>query len=199
MTPAKYRGSTLALLLGGVASSLTLLNVASAQPGAAAFSPSFTPHPLLFETQPYSGNVRDWGAQGDGTTDDTAEIQDAIDNSSPSLGGYRAIYFPPGKYFISSPLDLHNYTNIRLYGEGDASVIYHDPSAGNPFNMVVANAATNIAVELLHFDGVLQTEDVTVGSSDGLQFTSCHNVTVRRCTFEGLRLTGSRSASGIRP
>jgi hypothetical protein len=45
-------------------------------------------------------NVKDYGAIGDGTTDDTAAIQDAID---ANLG---VVFFPPGEYRITSVLDL---------------------------------------------------------------------------------------------
>ena len=44
-------------------------------------------------------NIRMLGAKGDGTTDDTRAIQDAID-THPTL------YFPEGWYRITAPLHL---------------------------------------------------------------------------------------------
>lgn len=44
-------------------------------------------------------NVKDHGVVGDGVTDDTAAIQDLIDNNPQ-----RVIYFPTGTYLISEPL-----------------------------------------------------------------------------------------------
>lgn len=52
-------------------------------------------------------SVKDFGATGDGVTDDTAAIQAALD-----LGG--VIYFPAGTYIVTSTLDV---------GDGSASAI----------------------------------------------------------------------------
>ena len=54
-------------------------------------------------------SVKDFGAVGDGVTDDTAAIQAAIDTQ-------RAVYFPRGTYLCNSPLVIA-YVHARLYGE----------------------------------------------------------------------------------
>ncbi|OBT63534.1 hypothetical protein VE03_07016 [Pseudogymnoascus sp. 23342-1-I1] len=64
-------------------------------------------------------NVKDFGAKGDGTTDDTAAINEAIstgnrcgqgcDSSTVTPG---LIYFPPGTYMISKPLTQYYYTQM---------------------------------------------------------------------------------------
>ncbi|OBT89655.1 hypothetical protein VE02_01791 [Pseudogymnoascus sp. 03VT05] len=64
-------------------------------------------------------NVKDFGAKGDGTTDDTAAINEAIstgnrcgqgcDSSTVTPG---LIYFPPGTYMISKPLNQYYYTQM---------------------------------------------------------------------------------------
>lgn len=59
-------------------------------------------------------SVKDFGAVGDGVTDDTTAIQAAID-SIPSAGG--SIYFPVGIYLISSTL-IVSTESISLTGEG---------------------------------------------------------------------------------
>lgn len=61
-------------------------------------------------------NVKDFGATGDGTTDDTAAIQDAI-NSVELSGG--TIYLPKGIYKISDTLELLN--GVTLLGDGEES------------------------------------------------------------------------------
>jgi hypothetical protein len=64
-------------------------------------------------------NVKDYGAKGDGTTDDTAAILAAIADI-PSEGG--VLYFPKGTYLISGTLVVSNGT--KMVGEGvNASVI----------------------------------------------------------------------------
>lgn len=62
----------------------------------------------------YILNVKDYGAKGDGTTDDTAAIQAAIDAAESTLK--MAVYFPAGTYIISTPLVVQTYSN------GDTSI-----------------------------------------------------------------------------
>lgn len=58
-------------------------------------------------------SVKNFGAKGDGSTDDTAAIQAAID--SVSSNG-RALYFPAGTYIISSPLHVEVETGSTTVG-----------------------------------------------------------------------------------
>ena len=59
-------------------------------------------------------SVKDFGAVGDGVTDDTIAIQAALSSPAP-----RRIHFPKGYYLISSPLTFYGGVLI-----GDASVSY---------------------------------------------------------------------------
>jgi len=68
-----------------------------------------------------TNNVVDYGATGDGGTDDTDAIQDAIDDL-PSNGSI--LYFPAGTYIVKAPaietdriLSLAD-TNIKVCGDG---------------------------------------------------------------------------------
>jgi hypothetical protein len=78
----------------------------------------------------YTVNVKDFLARGDGVTDDTLAIQDAIYNaeamaiSEPSVNaGYHftapVVYFPHGKYRVTDSLSIGN---INLVGEGNAII-----------------------------------------------------------------------------
>jgi hypothetical protein len=74
-------------------------------------------------------SVKDFGAKGDNSTDDTVAVQKAI--TAASLIGPSAafkgstVYFPAGKYVISSPLILPksglNPTNV-VHLEGDSEM-----------------------------------------------------------------------------
>ena len=73
-------------------------------------------------------NVRDFGAKGDGKTDDTAAIQKAADAAVKSQkGSYdnRSLYFPPGVYKVKGQITLRN---ISLRGK-DAVITQTDRNA----------------------------------------------------------------------
>lgn len=59
-------------------------------------------------------NVKDFGAKGDGTTDDTAAIQAAIDYAVAA--GRRSVYFPAGTYIVTSPLHAQVETGTTTVG-----------------------------------------------------------------------------------
>ena len=65
-------------------------------------------------------NVRDFGAKGNGTDDDTAALQAAIDAAGPDTGAAfwwtRIVYLPAGTYLLSRTLERH-YSDGR-FGSG---------------------------------------------------------------------------------
>ena len=60
-------------------------------------------------------SVKDFGATGNGTTDDTAAIQAAINS------GAQNVYFPQGLYAISAPLQLIPFTQLIGVDGGNTS------------------------------------------------------------------------------
>lgn len=66
-------------------------------------------------------NVLDYGAVGNGTTDDTAAIQACVDAAVAAGGG--AVFLPTGTYKITSAISVIS-RKISIFGEGaDATVI----------------------------------------------------------------------------
>lgn len=59
-------------------------------------------------------NVKDYGAVGDGTTDDTATVQEAMDALGVAGGG--TLFFPPGEYYLHNQVNL--VSNIVITGSG---------------------------------------------------------------------------------
>ena len=64
-------------------------------------------------------NVMDYGAKGDGSTDDTAAINQAISDGNRCGKGCDSstttpalIYFPPGTYMVSKPIIQYYYTQF---------------------------------------------------------------------------------------
>lgn len=66
----------------------------------------------------FMANVKDFGALGNGSTDDTVAIQAAI-NSLPAAGG--EVFVPAGTYAVSASITLREGTN--LVGTGAGSIL----------------------------------------------------------------------------
>lgn len=64
-------------------------------------------------------NVKDFGAKGDGKTDDAVAIQKAINACNKNGGG--RVLLPSGNDFLSSPIDLKS--NIEFYVEAGARLL----------------------------------------------------------------------------
>ena len=78
-------------------------------------------------------SVKDFGAVGDGVTDDTAAIQAAV-NAAANIGLGTRVYLPSGQYKISSEITVTN-TKIVLYGDGiDATIIRQTSATANGLN-----------------------------------------------------------------
>ena len=60
-------------------------------------------------------NVRDYGATGDGTTDDTVAVQAAISAANNAGGG--VVYVPAGNYRLTATINV--YSRISIRGDGD--------------------------------------------------------------------------------
>ena len=64
-------------------------------------------------------NVRDYGAIGDGSTDDTAAINTAI--AALNTAGRGVLYFPAGSYLCSSALTTIT-ASVYVIGDGTTSI-----------------------------------------------------------------------------
>jgi hypothetical protein len=71
-----------------------------------------------------SVSVKDFGAVGDGVTDDTVAIQAALNDASNSGGG--TVLFPPGTYIVNNTITIPNKVNIK--GSGGQSGDTYDYS-----------------------------------------------------------------------
>jgi hypothetical protein len=76
-------------------------------------------------------SVTDYGAVGDGTTDDTTAIQNAIDSGNSS------IFFPNGTYKITDSLTISD-SQITLYGDGGLKSSPVIQASANTFSIIKA-------------------------------------------------------------
>ena len=123
-------------------------------------------------------SVKDFGATGDGVTDDYAAIQAAI-----NAAGNRDVFFPTGGYKISATLVLPSDTGVRLVGEGSATGLsamaiipmganYTDPN----FATFTANAnLNNVSMERIRVigGGYGVLIDLDAGLMDKLYLYQC--------------------------
>lgn len=72
-------------------------------------------------------NVKAYGAKGNGTSDDTAEIQKTIDAASVSGG---IVYFPPGTYYVTNALTITK-PGLVFKGSGSELTIINVTSSFN--------------------------------------------------------------------
>jgi len=120
-------------------------------------------------------SVKDFGAVGDGVTDDTVAIQAAIDNAAnmfnqvaypPAGGVYTSpiLFFPPGAYRLTDTLNV--YPGLTLSGQaGIPYTVEHtrlimDTQGGT------VNLTKNILNLTMVFQGVARSNSVTVTIED---------------------------------
>jgi parallel beta-helix repeat protein len=87
-------------------------------------------------------NVKNKGARGNGTHDDTAAIQAAID-SLPNSGG--TIYVPAGRYMINATkaLRLHSHQRLKLDPSAELMVI---PNSAGRYHVVKVWDVNNVEI-----------------------------------------------------
>lgn len=123
-------------------------------------------------------NVKQRGAKGDGTTDDTAAIQAAL-NACPAGG---VAYLPAGVYRTSAPLLVPPYVTLRgTHGGGEAQ------STSSPTPACIKPLAT--------FTGaaVIQVLDQQLGGYS----TISSEVKIEAVTVNGSALTSGTGIAGI--
>ena len=93
--------------------------------------------------------VTDYGAKGDGITDDTVAIKNAL----AAIQEGQTLYFPKGEYIISSVLSIKS-SNITIQGENGTIIRYPDGSdkSGGVFMIHTANIKNSI--ENVTFDNI---------------------------------------------
>ena len=131
-------------------------------------------------------NVKDYGATGDGVTDDSSAISTAI----AALGTYRRLFFPAGTYIVNSQLTVA-LANATVFGEGRfASVIkLKNSSAITAGQTILLLSAAGITVEDIGIEGN-STNNSTV-AYDGIGWTTgLNDITIRRAAVNAVTSSG---------
>lgn len=118
-------------------------------------------------------SAKDFGAKGDGVTNDTAAIQRAID-SRGGLGGSR-VYLPAGTYILAPPC-LKLPSGTQLFGAGKMATILTN-SATCSFIAKQGGVAENIVIRDMgmkanfQYDRLVDFSQVTRSEVSGVKFT----------------------------
>lgn len=133
-------------------------------------------------------SVKDFGAVGDGVTDDTAAIQTAINAGND-------VYFPVGTYLVSAQINLKS--NLSLRGTLGAKLLL---ATGVTPYVLRGNALSNVSIDTLEIQGngasgfstvyVSSSTNITItnckitkSGSNALYFVACSFVKVENCTL----------------
>jgi hypothetical protein len=132
-------------------------------------------------------NVKQYGALGNGTTDDTAAVQAAI----TAAAGGGVVFFPSGSYIINSPLNLSN-NNVRLQGAQQSTLYIGASFSGS--NLINITGQTCSVVDL-NIRGV-STTYTSNPAADAIQITSSRGCLVRDVVCSFINGYGIQSTSG---
>ena len=128
-------------------------------------------------------NVRDFGAKGDGVTDDTAAIQAALD--AASTRGISAVLFPTGTYKVSATTADNNFFAALTVHSGqrllfDAATLQLTANGYDFYAVLNIHNVNNVTVEGgLTIIGDRESHTATTGESGhGIRIVNSHNVHV---------------------
>jgi hypothetical protein len=117
-------------------------------------------------------NVKSFGALGDDTNDDTAEIQAAITACESAGGG--VVAFPNGTYKISSSLIINGHYDIKLQGGGTATIKNIGTS-----DAIRVGSASEVRIGFIEINNLIVLGNAL--SRDGIQLTKLNDVKIEDC------------------
>lgn len=135
----------------------------------------------------YSGalNVKWFGATGNGSTDDTTAIQNAIDQARNTASTTAEVYMPAGTYITSSTLNITtNFLKLR----GDSLGGY---SGTETSSTIIQSTAAKIIYSAVQAQGGTEFEGLTIkgnsSTTHGIHLYTGNRSTVKRCSLEDMQ------------
>jgi Pectate lyase superfamily protein len=162
-------------------------------------SSALTPGPIAFPDG-FMKSVKDYGAKGDGTSDDTAAITAALgdgrDTDQDYSGKPKALYFPAGTYLVSNTVQWRGCC-VTLQGQGSSSSVIRlkDSAAGfgsstNP-KPVIQTIAGNMAFNQNIWDLAVNTGSGNAGAI-GIDYISSNIGSLRNIAIISADGAGAR-------
>ena len=113
-------------------------------------------------------NVKDFGATGDGKTDDTPAFHKAIAQAATSANG-GSLYIPAGKYLISQTLKIEKTRGLKIFGDGFSGL----QAPGRPFpgdrnssSNLIWNGPRGGTLMEIHGSGGFSLQDIVLSGSN---------------------------------
>lgn len=137
-------------------------------------------------------NVKNFGAKGDGVTNDTSALNSAVLAASAAIlaaNQSATVYFPPGTYLISSPINV--YSRVKIVGSGHngnnyAKILASGGFTGaSLFNLVHDSSATTS-----YYQGEITGLHLSCVAGSGIAAMTSSENFVTNCHFHALTITG---------
>ncbi|MGF7216831.1 hypothetical protein GGR92_002998 [Spirosoma lacussanchae] len=149
-------------------------------------------------------NVKDapFNAKGDGSVDDSAAIQQAINYAKSLTNGtpYKAtVYFPAGFYLISTSINLTNASGIWLVGDGGP--FFNTSIVGNTGNRAMFDFSGSSYsgcenFSFIAFTGGTANNPSTIGVQFALTNNGGLNCGIKKCYFQMNDVASSNGSLG---
>ena len=134
-------------------------------------------------------SIKDFGATGDGVTDDTASLRAALNSIRTNGGG--VLYIPSGTFIISEEIiiDRETYGNVSIRGEGqNASILSRPFDADEEQSLMTLTDMVGVTISALKFEGNVEFDSTKEESG-------YNNLTLDNCSRSVLIDIDSRNVN----
>ena len=130
-----------------------------------------TPTQLFNQTYTLVFNVKNYGATGDGSTDDTSFISAAITAAAVSGG---VVFFPPGTYRVTSVLTISEDVSL-VGGSGETTAILMDHASNELINTSGSSSYEGNVIEGLRLAASVSNSGIVI------DLQGSPNIKIRNC------------------
>lgn len=173
----------------------------AAQTGASAGSPVVRSVQAKLDDQ---ASVRDFGAVGDGITDDTAAINRALyelfcREVNPQVR--RSLFFPAGTYLVTDTVRIPPFAKLMGEGAGSTTILMSSTSLPSETYMVRFSDSSDQTDDDLGLNGAITPQRVEI-SSLTFQTAQARNIFeiagAQQCWFDSVEFLGPETTTTIK-
>jgi hypothetical protein len=138
-------------------------------------------------------NVKNFGATGDGTTDDTTAIQAAVDyaatlvGSTTAYGGEgRTVFFPDGEYVITAAIEMDNIDGVSLVGSPGRGAVLKLTTDSTSIIKVGDLSGADVSCYGNEFHNLHFRTEIDSTTTVGIEGIRAIDTTIESCQFQNL-------------